>query len=76
MNHFTRWMVFGTLGILLVGAGLCFAIESAFLKHSDPDSMTWFWAGTGSLVIFNAGITMVGNATYNRVLHTLEKRKK
>ena len=73
MNNYTKWLVLGGLGLALTGAGLCFAIEAAFVKH-EGNNTDWIWLGTGALIVFNSGLGVIGEANFARVKHWVEKR--
>ena len=49
-------------------------IESAFLKHENPDSFQWILYGTGSLVVFNAGVCLFGEAVITKMRLLKEKQ--
>lgn len=57
-----RWLLQGGLGLSLLGFGLCFVIEVAFLKHEGASF--WIWVGLGALalVIFNLGAALAIDA--------------
>ncbi|NQZ75385.1 MAG: hypothetical protein HRT61_04630 [Ekhidna sp.] len=74
MSNQLKWLVFGGLGLALTGAGLSFAIEAAFIKHSH-EGYSWVWLGTGALIVFNTGLALIGEANHARIKHYLEKRE-
>lgn len=61
------------LGLVLIGMGACFIAESTVLKHSNPESLDWVLAGTVSLVVFNSGICVFGDAIISRVRYLHSK---
>lgn len=65
--HFKRWLIQAVGGLVLIGMGLCFAIESAFLKQALNADSTWIWAGTGSLIVFNSGICLVADSVLHKI---------
>jgi len=73
MNNYTKWLVFGGLGLALTGAGLCFAIEAAFIKHGETGN-DWIWLGTGALIVFNSGLGVIGEANFCRTKYWIERR--
>ena len=73
MSNYRRWLLLGGLGLALTGAGLCFAIEAAFVKHEGTGD-EWVWLGTGALIVFNAGLGVVGEANFCRMKHWMEKQ--
>lgn len=66
-KHYQKWLLYAPLGLVLVGAGVCFTIESTFLKHNGASPLEWVMAGTGSLIILNAGLCFFGEAVVCRI---------
>lgn len=66
-DHYTRWRWQAPLGLLAVGTGASL-FGHATLKKADPKSSTlsWIVAGTGSLVVLNAGLCLFADATKHR----------
>ena len=60
MQNKTRWILQATLGLILTGSGLSMAIDAGITKHQGGD---WFYYGTGSLIVFNAGLCIVIDST-------------
>ena len=60
MQNKTRWIFQASLGLLLTGAGLSMAIDAGITKFQGGD---WFYYGTGSLIVFQAGLCLVIDAT-------------
>jgi hypothetical protein len=53
-NNFNiRWFIQAVGGLLLTGSGLSMAIDAGIYKSQGGD---WFWYGTGSLIVFQAGL--------------------
>ncbi|MEM9895648.1 MAG: hypothetical protein AAF789_04710 [Bacteroidota bacterium] len=69
MNNLTKWKLYAPIGLVLVGMGLCFTIESAFLKFNQAATSTWVLFGTLSLITFNSGLCFFGTAIIARVNH-------
>lgn len=59
MQNKTRWIIQASLGLLLTGAGLSMAIDAGFTKFQGGN---WFYYGTGSLIVFQAGLCLVIDA--------------
>ncbi|MFN7117060.1 MAG: hypothetical protein ACK4TA_09700 [Saprospiraceae bacterium] len=66
-KHYRNWLIQAPLSLVLVGMGICFISESAMLKASGAAWTHWVAAGTGSLVVFNSGLSIFGNAILERV---------
>jgi high-affinity Fe2+/Pb2+ permease len=52
----TRWILQAVAGLLLTGSGLSMAIDAGITKLNGGD---WFWYGTGSLLVFQAGLCLL-----------------
>lgn len=71
MNHRARWLVFSPLGLALIGFGASLLGHSIELKTEGAGLAVWFWWGTFSLVVLNAGVAVFGDAVKHRVLFEL-----
>jgi hypothetical protein len=60
MKNKTRWIFQAVAGLLLTGSGLSLAIDAGISKLQGDE---WFWYGTGALVVFQAGLCLVIDAT-------------
>lgn len=56
----TRWVLQATSGLILTGSGLSLAIDAGMTKMQGGD---WFWYGTGALIVFQAGLCLVVDAS-------------
>jgi len=54
-----EYWLFGALGSLVLGFGLCLLLESGFLKHSDVPNWQWISLGTLSLILIMSGINFL-----------------
>ena len=52
------WL-FGALGSLVLGFGLCLLVESGFIKHSDAPMWQWLSLGTLSLILIMSGVNFL-----------------
>jgi uncharacterized BrkB/YihY/UPF0761 family membrane protein len=52
------WL-FGALGSLVLGFGLCLLVESGFAKHSDAPTWHWVSLGTLSLILIMSGVNFL-----------------
>lgn len=57
-----KWLLFATLGLVLVGYGLCAFSEAAHEKHTGSPFTRWFLLGTYSLIVVGAGLSVFGQA--------------
>ena len=59
-----RWLILSFVGILILSSGLCFFGEALTLKNNGK---AWFLFGTISLILINAGVSlMIGANIYNK----------
>jgi hypothetical protein len=66
-KHFRNWLIQAPTGLVLIGFGACLIAESAMLKAAGGETWQWVAAGTISLCVFNAGLSIFGNAILERV---------
>lgn len=57
-----KWLLFATLGLVLIGYGLCAFSEAAYEKHTGSPFTRWFLLGTYSLIVIGAGLSVFGQA--------------
>lgn len=74
-KYYLGWLIKAPLGLILVGAGVCMTTEAAFFKHSGAHDIEWIFAGTISLVVFNAGLCVFGSSILSRVRYERSKSK-
>jgi len=55
-NTKTRWLLQSAGGLILSGAGLSLAIDAGISKMQGGE---WFWYGTFSLLVFQAGLCLL-----------------
>ena len=51
--------IYGALGSLVLGFGLCLLVESGFIKHSESPAWQWISLGTLSLILIMSGINFL-----------------
>jgi len=71
MTHRVRWLSFSPLGLALIGLGASLLGHSIQLKTEGASLAVWFWWGTLSLTVLNAGVAVFGDAVKHRVLFEL-----
>lgn len=62
-----NYWLFGAVGTLLLGFGLCALLESGFLKHSEAPTWQWLAAGTCSLILIMSGINLLFESFKNKI---------
>jgi len=67
-THYKKWRWQAPLGLLAVGTGASL-LGHATLKKGAPNTPSWSWivAGTGSLIVLNAGLCLFGDAIKHRM---------
>jgi hypothetical protein len=63
MKNKSKWILQASLGLILTGSGLSMAIDAGITKMQGGD---WFYYGTGALIIFQAGLCLVIDASKYR----------
>ena len=68
-----NYWLFGALGSLFLGFGLCLLAESGFLKHSKVPNWQWISLGTLSLILIMSGINFLFASFENKLKSHLNK---
>jgi hypothetical protein len=74
MTHKKKWLLLAPSGLMLIGAGACLVSWSGGLKNQGGPMSKWVVAGTGALVVLNAGVSIFGQAVVESVLHQLHEK--
>ena len=75
-KNFKRWFWQSVIGLLVLQSGLCLVIESAFIKHSqEAENWQWIVAGTISLAVFYAGVSLTVDGIRYRIKWQEEKNE-
>lgn len=67
MSIKSKWLLYSTLGLILVGAGLAVFGEAVSSKMNADSWHDWFWTGTLSLIIINSGLSIFARGVIFRV---------
>lgn len=62
-----RWLFTATLGLILIGMGLCLVVDAAFFRENGAPTLEWVAYGTGALIVFNSGISVFGQAVIAKI---------
>ncbi|MGB3546401.1 MAG: hypothetical protein WBA17_05475 [Saprospiraceae bacterium] len=65
-NQYRQWLEKAPLGLVIIGFGACLIAEAATKKAGGAKTATWLAEGTAALVVFNAGISIFGDAVKHR----------
>lgn len=73
---YKRWLIQAPLGLSLVGFGLCMVVDASLYRATDGVT-TWQWVsyGTLALVVFNAGLSIFGDAVVWRARYERAKER-
>ena len=74
MTHKAKWLLFSPLGLGTIGAGASMIHWAGSLKDQHVPTAKWLAAGTVALVVFNAGISLLGRGVVEKVLHELREK--
>ncbi len=72
-KHYRNWLIQAPVGLVLVGFGACLIAESAILKANGAAWTHWVLWGTIALSVFNAGLSIFGNAVLERMRYEQTK---
>lgn len=67
--HYTKWKWQAPLGLTAVGLGASLLGHASNMKARQTATWKWVVAGTASLVVLNAGLSVFGDAVKHRALH-------
>ena len=68
-QHYEQWSTLAPRGLLIIGLGITLISHSAHLKTRRKPTWQWLILGTLSLIIFNAGIAIFGEAVKHRAMY-------
>lgn len=71
-----EYWLFGALGSLVLGFGLCLLVESGFFKHSDAPNWQWISLGTLSLILIMSGINFLFRSFESKLKLKTDKDQK
>jgi len=71
VRHYRAWKRLAPLGLLGVGLGASLLGHATLKKLRSPRSWSWVVAGTISLVVLNAGLSMFGDSVKHRTLYEI-----
>ncbi|MGV6832196.1 MAG: hypothetical protein ACWA5P_11630 [bacterium] len=57
-----QWWFNGTVGAILLGSGLCLALEASHWKHSNEAFWLWTIAGIAGIALLLSGIVLLVRA--------------
>lgn len=75
-KHYKRWLIQAPLGLILVGFGACLIAEAAMDKYEGAPLWQWVSYGTLSLVVFNSGLCVFGDAILHRIRYERQLERK
>lgn len=75
MKHKSKWLLFAPAGLVVIGAGASMVHWAGSLKDRRAPAPQWLAAGTGALIVLNAGVSLFGRGVVEKVLHEVQKKK-
>lgn len=75
MTQLHKWRLLAPSGLATIGFGASLLGHSIELKTTGAPLAQWFLWGTLSLVVFNSGIALFGEAVKARLLYELGQAK-
>jgi succinate-acetate transporter protein len=67
--HYDKWKWQAPLGLTAVGLGASLLGHASNMKAKEVATWKWVVAGTASLVVLNAGLSLFGDAVKHRTLY-------
>jgi hypothetical protein len=68
-ENYQKWSLYSVVALLLVGTGFSITGNAIIAKSRGRG---WFWQGTLGLIVFNAGLAVLGEAVKTRALYETE----
>jgi hypothetical protein len=68
-QHYEQWSTLAPRGLLIIGLGATLLSHSAGLKGKGRPAWQWILIGTISLITFNTGIAIFGEAIKHRAMY-------
>ncbi|QKG53398.1 hypothetical protein [Hymenobacter sp. BRD67] len=75
MTHKKKWLLFAPAGLMAIGAGASMVDWAGSLKTQGKPAATWVLAGTGALLVLNAGVSLFGRGVVEKVLYELRENQ-
>jgi hypothetical protein len=67
LAYYRKWKWMAPLGLMLIGFGFSLSGQAIILKGGEGPTWEWVALGTVGLVVFNAGISVFGDAVKRRM---------
>ncbi|MEL6823212.1 MAG: hypothetical protein AAFP70_15740 [Calditrichota bacterium] len=74
-SDFRKWLLLSPIGLCLTGLGFSMLGDAALAKSTAESFSEWFYYGTLSLVIINAGLCVFAEGVKYRIFFEWEKRR-
>lgn len=74
-NHQRLWLIHGGLSNVLMGVGLCVALDASARRAGEEAFWLWVGEGTLGLALFMAGVGFFGSAV-RHLVHMDRKRER
>lgn len=74
-NYYRKWRWTAPLGLMLIGFGFSLSGQAIILKADTGPWWEWVALGTVGLVVFNAGISIFGDAVKRRTWDEILQRE-
>ncbi|MCL4248284.1 MAG: hypothetical protein KJ065_09070 [Anaerolineae bacterium] len=68
-QHYEQWSTLAPRGLMIIGLGATLLAHSSSLKTRRKPFWQWFIMGTISLIVFNSGIAIFGEAVKHRAMY-------
>ena len=64
--QFRNWLIKAISGLVIIGAGASMVADAAIYRSTATATWPWVLYGTIALIVFNAGICVLGDAVKHR----------
>jgi hypothetical protein len=75
ITYYRKWKWLAPLGLMLIGFGFSLSGQAILLKGGEGPWWEWVALGTVGLVVFNAGVSVFGDAVKRRLWDEILQRE-
>lgn len=72
---YNRWLWKAPTGLIIIGFGISLIGESITAKANATSFSDWFFLGTFSLVVFNAGLCIFADSVKDRAVYEIKQNQ-
>lgn len=71
-QYYKKWLWKAPIGLIIIGFGISLIGESITAKTTATSLSDWFFLGTLSLIVFNAGLCIFADSVKDRAVYEIK----